>query len=376
MTFKFDQNYKKISELIDMHKNGQLVVDNSYQRRTVWGEKDRIRLIETILMNLVVPTIFLWDAETDPDTGKSITHIVDGQQRIEAIKQFVSGELKLKSNYLMEDDNKEKYGNKCFENLSSDEKKDFWDYKLSIIYLGREVDINTIKIMFKRLNLTEFSLNNQERRNVLSGEFASLAKELSENDFWFREGKEIFKSSTIKRMQDIEFCASLILMKKRGIIDQTTDKALNEAYTDYELNYDDAVEDREFILASMNILDLFINEKTISFIRRISQLYTMFSFVFYLIRENIEVNENLQNRFNMFVEIYNNFVNEENIKLELEEDERILYDQIKKYKQASSEGTRKQINRMARFDVLKNLIVKDAADENLINRLNQKLINA
>jgi uncharacterized protein with ParB-like and HNH nuclease domain len=35
-----------------------LVVDDSYQRRSVWGEKDKIRLIETILLNLVIPELF------------------------------------------------------------------------------------------------------------------------------------------------------------------------------------------------------------------------------------------------------------------------------------------------------------------------------
>lgn len=376
MSFEFNQNYKKISEIITMWKNGELVVDRSYQRRSVWGERDRIRLIETILLNLVVPSVYFWNSETDPDTGKSILHIVDGQQRIEAINLFVTDKLKLKTNYLIEDETKDKFGNKMFSELPPEIKKDFWDYKLSVIEIERNVDINNIKNMFKRLNLTEYNLNNQERRNVLDGEFASLAKELSENPLWSQEGYELFTNSVIKRMQDVEFCASLILLSKRGIIDQTTDKALNDAYTDYEINYDEASDDRDFILASFDYLKLFVNDRTISFMRRTSQLYTLFSLIFYMLREKIEVSEKIQNRFNKFVMIYNNFVNEENTKLELLEDERILYDQIKKYKQASSEGTRKQVNRMARFDVLKNFVLKDNSSDELIDNLNTKLLNA
>ena len=89
MKFEFDQNYKKISEIIGMRKRGELVVDYSYQRRAVWGEKDWIRLVETILLNLVVPSVYFWNSETDPETGKAILHIVDGQQRITAIQNFV-----------------------------------------------------------------------------------------------------------------------------------------------------------------------------------------------------------------------------------------------------------------------------------------------
>lgn len=108
-----------------MVNDGELIVDNSYQRRSVWSERDRIRLIETILLNLVVPSIYFWNSETDPDTGKSIVHIVDGQQRIDSIKQFVSGKLKLKNAFLLEEESREKYGNKLFEQLSDNEKKIF-----------------------------------------------------------------------------------------------------------------------------------------------------------------------------------------------------------------------------------------------------------
>lgn len=60
MKFEFDQNYKKISEIIGMRKRGELVVDYSYQRRAVWGEKDWIRLVETILLKFGCPiSIFL-----------------------------------------------------------------------------------------------------------------------------------------------------------------------------------------------------------------------------------------------------------------------------------------------------------------------------
>ena len=125
MKFEFDQNYKKISEIIAMRKRGELVVDYSYQRRSVWGEKDWIRLVETILLNLVVPSVYFWNSETDPDTGKAILHIVDGQQRISAIQNFVNGKFKLKSSYLLEEESKTRFGNKYFIDLLPDEKKTF-----------------------------------------------------------------------------------------------------------------------------------------------------------------------------------------------------------------------------------------------------------
>ena len=374
MRFEFDQNYKKVSEIIGMRDRGELVIDYSYQRKAVWGEKDWIRLIETILLNLVVPSVYFWNSETDPETGKAILHIVDGQQRITAIQKFIKGDFKLKKSYLLEDESKERFGNKYFKDLLPNEKKDFWDYKLSVIEIARDVKINDVKNMFKRLNLTDYNLNNQERRNVISGEFAALARELAENEFWNNENREIFRAHVVKRMQDVEFCASLILLYKRGIIDQQTDKALNDAYIDYGANYDDADKDRNAVLTAMELVDKFISDKTLPFLRRTSQLYTLFSVVFYMMQSKKEITEINVAKFHSFVAIYDNFKNEENVTLELTVEERNLYDLFKKYKQASSEGTRKQTNRMARFDVLKYFILVDKSSDELIINLCDKLL--
>lgn len=374
MRFEFDQNYKKISEIIGMRNRGELVVDYSYQRKAVWSEKDWIRLVETILLNLVVPSVYFWNSETDPDTGKAILHIVDGQQRITAIQKFIQGEFKLKKSFLLEEESKERFGNKYFNDLLTDEKKDFWDYKLSVIEIAREVKIGDVKNMFKRLNLTDYNLNNQERRNVISGEFAALARELSENEFWNNDTRELFRANIVKRMQDVEFCASLILLYKRGIIDQQTDKALNDAYRDYETNYEEAEKDKEAVLKAMKLVDRFISEKTLPFLRRTSQLYTLFSVVFYIMHFGKDISEKEIKKFHTFVDIYDKFKNEENVTLDLTSEERNLYDLFKKYKQASSEGTRKQINRMARFDVLKHFILEDKSSDDLIESLRNKLV--
>ena len=373
MKFEFDQNYKKISEIIAMRDRGELVVDYSYQRKAVWGEKDWIRLVETILLNLVVPSVYFWNSETDPETGTAILHIVDGQQRITVIQKFIKGDFKLKKSYLLEEESKERFGNKYFKDLLPDEKKDFWDYKLSVIEIARDVKIDDVKNMFKRLNLTDYNLNNQERRNISSGEFASLARELAENEFWNNEDRELFRTSVVKRMQDVEFCASLILLYKRGIIDQQTDKALNDAYADYESNYDDAEKDRNAVLHAMEMVEKFISDKSLSFLRRISQLYTLFSVVFYMMLMEKEISEQNVNKFHAFVNVYERFKNEENVTLDLTPEERNLYDLFKKYKQASSEGTRKQVNRMARFDVLKHFILEDDSSDELITSLCSKL---
>ena len=53
--FNFNSNRKSVSDIYRMFNEQKLVVDDTYQRRSVWSEKDKIRLIETILLNLIIP---------------------------------------------------------------------------------------------------------------------------------------------------------------------------------------------------------------------------------------------------------------------------------------------------------------------------------
>ena len=56
--FNFNINRKTINEISTMFEKQDLIVDDTYQRRSVWNEKDKIRLIETILLNLIIPELF------------------------------------------------------------------------------------------------------------------------------------------------------------------------------------------------------------------------------------------------------------------------------------------------------------------------------
>jgi uncharacterized protein with ParB-like and HNH nuclease domain len=122
MQFKFTRNTMTVKEIHDSFTNEKMIIDNSYQRRKVWLEQDNVRLIETILLNLVIPEIFLWPADINPEYGDTITHIVDGQQRINAIIDYISGEYKLQLRYLSNKEDTAEFANKKFSELSSELK--------------------------------------------------------------------------------------------------------------------------------------------------------------------------------------------------------------------------------------------------------------
>lgn len=353
--FSFNDNRKTVNEIFTMFDEGKLIVDDTYQRRSVWSEKDKVRLIETILLQLVIPELFFWKADTDPETGISTTHIVDGQQRIKAIYSFINNEFKLKPQCLLDATIKAEYSNKYFKDLDAESRKTFWNYQLMIIEIDSKATRDDIITMFNRLNLTDYSLNDQEKRNSVSGEFAALARELSDNPLW--DEKRLFTGPDVKRMKDVEFCASIVLLYRKGIIDQTDQSALNQAYEELQVGYEDAEHDKEAVYAAIDtISSFFVSDSVTKFLRRKAQLYTLFSVVFYMQREKIEIEQFQKDHLELFVKLYSVFDNDMDLTGEISDQEKVLFDWLKKYKLASSEGLNKHTNRMIRYNVMKDFL--------------------
>lgn len=354
MPNNFSRNSIKINDIYTKFKDEEWIVDKTYQRRKVWGIKDKVRLIETILLELVIPEIFIWDCDTDPNTGKTITHIVDGQQRVNAVFDFISDKFKLQSKFLIDSQIRNLYGDKKFSQLTDEIKKKIWIYEMSVVNLNSKFNIEEIKNMFYRLNLTDYSLNDQEKRNSLDSAFGKAAESLADSDFWGEY--KLFSPKDIRRMGDVEYCSTIFVLCREGIIDQTKQDVLNDIYDDYVDEYADAEKDRQKIDNAIEIIRKLVTEETRTFAGKKIQMYTIFSLAFYFLDNNILLSEEIKERFLQFVKTYNAFKNEYDFVLE-DEKEKNAFEMIKKYKLASSEGVNKLTNRMIRYEVLKKIIL-------------------
>lgn len=351
MSLNYSRHELKIQRIFDDFKNGDLIVDTSYQRRSVWIERDKIRLIETILIGLIIPEVYFWDAETNPNTGKTVTHIVDGQQRINAIAEFIGNEFKLSKEHLIDESIKEKYGDKYFDALNDDDKVLIWTFNLSIVHI-KDKNQDEIRSIFYRLNLTNYSLNDQEKRHSNTwGLFSDLTHDIAELSFW--DEYNLFNYGDVRRMKDEEFCSSLILLARKGIINQTNQNPLNEAYSDYASYYPEYENDKKRILEWIEKFKVFYSQENRSFMRKRTQLYTVFCLMDYLTEEKIEIEEIIIQRFSEFIQRYNLFENSVNTEDEMSPEN----EAIKKYKLASSEGVNKIKNRKLRFEILKSYVL-------------------
>ena len=274
----------------------------------------------------------------------------------------------------MDETIKANFSNLYFENLPSEIKRDFWSYNLSIVNIDRECTKDNITNLFYRLNLTNYSLNEQEKRNSLSSEFGRVSEELTNHIFW--DSHKIFSPTDIRRMKDVEFCSNILILAREGIIDQTTQEKLNQVYDTFKEDYPTKETDIEKVNSAIDMIEQLTNEKTCTFISKKTQTYSVFSFVFDLINHSTKITNEIIDRFSAFVEAYNNFKN--GIELSFDQKELTqVYESIKQYKLASSEGLNKINNRMIRFEILKKTCLNQ--DPNLIeyfNIINQRLLKA
>ena len=151
-----------VQDLLNLNNNGELNLNPWYQRRSVWTQPQKAYLINTILEKKPVPSIYIRHS-LDIDTDKSIREVVDGQQRIRAILEYVDGVFAARHpNHTK----RVKYSQ-----LKRSEVESFRLTSLSTGYLLGATDEDVIEI-FGRLNSVAKSLNAQEKRNArFSGEF-------------------------------------------------------------------------------------------------------------------------------------------------------------------------------------------------------------
>lgn len=160
-----------IGELINLYRDEELDIHPQFQRLFRWNDYQKTKLIESIMLNIPLPSIFV----SQNDEG--VWDVVDGVQRLSTIFQFV-GILKDESGglvppfrlqgtkYIPEFENK-KWNSEGVDGFSRDLQLDFKRTKLSINIVKKESDPSTKYELFQRLNTGGSQLSPQEVRNCL-----------------------------------------------------------------------------------------------------------------------------------------------------------------------------------------------------------------
>ena len=143
-----------------------------YQRKFVWDTKRQSKFIESLILGLPIPYMFL------ADTKDGRSEIVDGSQRIRTLKYFLSNELVLKD--LEKLTSLELFR---FEDLPLSRQRRFKKRTMRLIELTDKADIETRKDVFQRINTTPVNLTDMEiRRGRFEGTFMQFVEECSHNE--------------------------------------------------------------------------------------------------------------------------------------------------------------------------------------------------
>jgi hypothetical protein len=146
-----------------------------YQRNFIWSLERQSRFIESVLVGLPIPYLFVADVGSDDEELAGRLEIVDGTQRIRTLAAFIHDQLELRK--------LEKLpllvGLK-FSDLLPSRQRRFRRTTIRLIELTEFADEETRRDMFDRINSGGEQLNPMEtRRGVRQGPFLKLVESLS-----------------------------------------------------------------------------------------------------------------------------------------------------------------------------------------------------
>lgn len=186
-----DKQDRSIFELYRQYQKGNLELRPEFQRLQVWDNIKSSRLIESVLLEVPIPVIYL----SEESDGKY--SVIDGQQRLNAFIKFLENDLRLSGLTILVELNGKK-----FKDLPQILQDKFENATIRIIEIRKESNPDVKFEIFERLNTGAVQLNAQELRNcIYRGRYNELLKELSEDkDFQFLLGLK----EPHYRMQDRE----------------------------------------------------------------------------------------------------------------------------------------------------------------------------
>jgi uncharacterized protein with ParB-like and HNH nuclease domain len=192
---------------------GTLVISPKFQRRGVWSRAAQSFLIDTLLLGLPVPPIYLRVVQ-DINKKAMIREVVDGQQRVNAVLSYMNDKYRLSRNI------ESSCVGKRYSELDEGQQNAIAQYSFicEVLYGVEDRDILQI---FARLNTNAVRANAQELRNgKYFGEFKQSCYNLAVEHLEFWRQKRLFTEQGIARMREVELTSELMIAMLAGLQDK------------------------------------------------------------------------------------------------------------------------------------------------------------
>ncbi|MET8089480.1 DUF262 domain-containing protein [Micromonospora sp. NPDC005220] len=187
-TVDFDTYDVTVDELLRRVTRHRIDVAPIYQRQFRWDRQRQSRLVESVLLGIPVPPLFM--ATNNAAGMQNQWEVVDGLQRLLTLVNFAGdaearvatgvGESPLR---LTEVEKLTTFEGAVFGDLPDDIRTTFEDRPLKVIVLNDKSDLEVRYDLFERLNTGGIQLTPHEIREcVFRGEFVDLLVELAESE--------------------------------------------------------------------------------------------------------------------------------------------------------------------------------------------------
>jgi len=218
----FDTRVYSVADFVEWDGNGLLNLSPDFQRRTVWSEKAKSYLIDTLIRGKPIPKILITQ---ELQGSRNVRVVIDGQQRLRSILSFIQGDFKVSRAHNVD------FANMTFDRLPQEVRDDFMRYELGVdLLLGLSYE-NMLDI-FARINSYTVSLNPQEKFNAkYLGYFKQTVYRLGYRYVQYFVDSGILTKSGVTRMDEAELASDLLVALVDGV---QTNKGVEQFYKKYE----------------------------------------------------------------------------------------------------------------------------------------------
>lgn len=269
----FDSRTYSINDFVEWDKNKQLELNPSFQRRSVWSDKAKSYLIDTIIRGKPMPKIFIRQ-KINVTTKTSMRDVVDGQQRIRTILSFI------KDGFVISKKQNKEFGGVKFSDLEEEVQAQILSYEVAVDLLINLPDPEVLDI-FGRLNSYAIILNEQEKINASHfSEFKLLADSVGRKYYDYWTAQKILTNQHVLRMQEVNLVADLLIAMIEGI---KSKKQIGRFYAQYEKEFLEDVSELEsrFDATIAMIAQLYPEGISDTEFKRVHLFYSLFTAVYH-----------------------------------------------------------------------------------------------